>query len=90
MLALIARDRGCVDPRCTRGPSWTQAHHLPEWDADDGPTDLVNLALLGWEHHTRLHRRREHLHPPVRPGAPWTIKPYPPTLELLRRAFAPS
>lgn len=69
-LAIIARDRTCRDPRgCSRGPRWCQLHHLAEWDADHGPTDLDNLALLCWEHHADLHRRRRHLAPdPTRPG----------------------
>lgn len=62
-LALVLRDRTCRYPGCSRGPTWCQAHHLLEWDADCGPTDLDNLALLCWEHHTALHRRHEHLTP---------------------------
>jgi hypothetical protein len=45
-LGLVARDGGCVTPRCGRDASWTQAHHLLEWTADAGQTDLDELALL--------------------------------------------
>lgn len=60
-LAIVLRDRTCRSPGCDRDPYWCQAHHLREWDADGGGTDLDNLVLLCWEHHTRLHQRREHL-----------------------------
>ncbi len=88
VLALIARDRGCVHPRCARPPSWTQAHHLVEWSAG-GRTDVTMMALLCTEHHTMLHRTRQHLHPPARPGAPWTMTSTPPTRSELTRALGP-
>lgn len=62
-LALLLRDRTCRYPGCDRGPRWCQAHHLAEWDADGGRTDLDNLILLCWEHHRSLHRRALHLTP---------------------------
>lgn len=62
--ALVARDHHCVVGHCTRGPDWSEAHHLREWVADYGLTDLNNLALVCWEHHTWLHRMGYHLHPP--------------------------
>src|SRR5256885_1129761 len=43
--ALIARDKGCAFPGCTRSPRWTDAHHVIHWK-DGGPTDLHNLVLL--------------------------------------------
>ncbi|WP_051944486.1 HNH endonuclease signature motif containing protein [Streptacidiphilus rugosus] len=52
--AVIARDRHCVWPGCTRPPTWCEAHHLTHW-ADGGHTSLNNLALLCGEHHTDLH-----------------------------------
>ncbi|MEZ0066545.1 hypothetical protein ABIA32_002557 [Streptacidiphilus sp. MAP12-20] len=53
--AVIARDRHCVWPGCTRPPTWCEAHHLTHW-ADGGHTSLDNLALLCGEHHTDLHQ----------------------------------
>ncbi|MEZ0069154.1 hypothetical protein ABIA32_005197 [Streptacidiphilus sp. MAP12-20] len=53
--AVIARDRHCVWPGCTRPPTWCEAHHLTHW-ADGGTTSLDNLALLCGEHHTDLHQ----------------------------------
>ncbi|NEE00606.1 HNH endonuclease signature motif containing protein [Phytoactinopolyspora halotolerans] len=52
--ALIARDRGCAFPGCTRPPAWTQAHHIDHW-ADGGPTDLENLVLVCTHHHRVIH-----------------------------------
>ena len=43
-LALIARDRHCTFPGCTRPPVMCHAHHLTHW-ADGGTTSLTNLAL---------------------------------------------
>ena len=54
---LRLRDRCCTFPGCDRPPSWCQVHHLLEWDADQGPTDVSNLALLCTRHHTEVHAR---------------------------------
>ena len=40
--ALAARDGGCRWRGCDRPPSWTEAHHVDEWDRDRGPTDVAN------------------------------------------------
>ncbi len=52
--ALIARDRGCAFPGCTRPASWGIAHHILHW-ADGGETNLDNLVLLCTWHHTVVH-----------------------------------
>ena len=52
--ALVARDRGCAFPGCTRPPEWCIAHHLVHW-TDGGPTDLDNLVLLCGAHHRVIH-----------------------------------
>jgi hypothetical protein len=52
--ALVARDRGCAFPACTRPPEWCHAHHIKHW-ADGGPTDLENLVLLCGYHHRIVH-----------------------------------
>jgi hypothetical protein len=54
--ALVARDRHCAFPNCHRPASWCQAHHVDEWEHDDGPTDIDNLCLLCTKHHTLLHQ----------------------------------
>ena len=85
--ALIARDQGCVWPGCDRAPIHCDGHHIEHW-LDDGPTSLVNLALLCHSHHHRLHKYNLMLHPPKGPAPPgegWTVTPAPP-----RRARTPA
>jgi Domain of unknown function (DUF222)/HNH endonuclease len=53
--ALVARDKHCAFPGCTMKPIWCEAHHVEEYDRDDGPTDIDNMALLCSRHHTRVH-----------------------------------
>ena len=77
--ALIARDQGCVWPGCDRAPMHCDGHHIEHW-LDDGPTSLVNLALLCHSHHHRLHKYNLMLHPPKGPAPPgegWTVTPAP-------------
>ncbi|MGH8839680.1 MAG: DUF222 domain-containing protein [Jiangellaceae bacterium] len=52
--ALVARDRGCAFPGCTRPVEWCIAHHIVHW-ADGGTTDLDNLVLLCGYHHRVIH-----------------------------------
>jgi hypothetical protein len=52
--ALLARDKGCVWPRCDRAATWTAAHHVVHW-ANGGATDLSNLVLLCRRHHWMVH-----------------------------------
>src|SRR5919204_4974945 len=52
--ALVARDRGCANPGCTRPSAWCQAHHIRFW-GDGGDTKLDNLVLLCGEHHRVVH-----------------------------------
>jgi hypothetical protein len=53
--ALVARDRGCRFPGCHRPPHWTEAHHLREFTAHGGNTNLDELALHCTTHHHPLH-----------------------------------
>ena len=53
--ALIARDRHCAFPGCTTKPIWCVAHHVAEYDRDNGPTDIDNMALLCGGHHKIIH-----------------------------------
>uniref|UniRef100_UPI003F539207 HNH endonuclease signature motif containing protein n=1 Tax=Nocardioides sp. BYT-33-1 TaxID=3416952 RepID=UPI003F539207 len=59
--ALIARDRHCAFPGCTRMPLACDAHHITHW-ADGGPTALSNLVMLCRHHHTLIHQ------------TPWIVK----------------
>ena len=52
--ALVARDRHCTHPGCTRPPAYCDAHHIIHWSRG-GATSLANLKLLCWEHHRKQH-----------------------------------
>jgi hypothetical protein len=54
--ALAKRDGGCIFPGCDAPTGWCDAHHVIWW-ANDGPTDIFNLALLCRYHHGVTHRR---------------------------------
>jgi hypothetical protein len=58
-LAVIVRDRHCQYPGCDASYLRSAVHHLREWDADHGSTDLDNLVLLCAQHHQHLHRSGE-------------------------------
>jgi hypothetical protein len=73
-VALAARDGGCVFPGCDRPASWTEAHHADEWDADQGPTDLINGVLLCRFHHMLIHDQGWHIE---RRGSTFFAKPPP-------------
>ncbi|WP_415973067.1 DUF222 domain-containing protein [Rhodococcus sp. 077-4] len=49
-IVLIARDRGCSFPSCTRPATWSQAHHMTEW-IDGGYTDIDSLTFGCDMHH---------------------------------------
>jgi hypothetical protein len=55
--ALAARDCGCMWPDCDRPPSWTEAHHINEWSAHGGRTDVRDGILLCKRDHLRLHNQ---------------------------------
>ena len=52
--ALVVRDQGCRWPGCDRPASWTDAHHVWEWE-HGGPTAIDNLVLLCRRHHRKAH-----------------------------------
>jgi len=53
--ALAAIWGGCAVGGCDRPPSWTEAHHLDEWERDRGATDVENGILLCRHHHLLVH-----------------------------------
>ncbi|KRE31230.1 HNH endonuclease signature motif containing protein [Agromyces sp. Soil535] len=52
---LAVRDGGCMDPDCTRPPSWTEAHHIDHWQRDEGQTNIADGILLCRRDHLRYH-----------------------------------
>lgn len=56
-IGLAARDGGCIWPGCDRPPSWCEAHHIDEWRAHGGRTDLADGVLLCRFHHLYVHDR---------------------------------
>ena len=52
--AVIARDRHCVAPGCTRSAKWSDVHHIVAW-VEGGETEIDNLCLLCRYHHTKVH-----------------------------------
>lgn len=54
-IGLAVRDGGCRWPGCDRPPSWCEAHHIDEWKAHDGRTDIADGILLCRFHHLYVH-----------------------------------
>jgi len=54
-IGLAARDGGCIWPGCDRPPSWCEAHHIDEWKAHGGRTDIADGVLLCRFHHLMVH-----------------------------------
>jgi uncharacterized protein DUF222/HNH endonuclease len=52
--AVAARDKGCAHPGCGRPPSWSEVHHIREWELG-GDTKLSNLVMLCRQHHRQIH-----------------------------------
>jgi len=52
--AVAARDQGCAHPGCDRPPSWSEVHHIHEWE-HGGETTLSNLVMLCKIHHRQMH-----------------------------------
>jgi Domain of unknown function (DUF222) len=65
---------GCAVDGCDADVSWTEAHHINEWDADHGNTNIADGILLCKHHHLLFHnngweiRRNNH-------GEYWLIPP---------------
>ena len=88
-IALAVRDGGCMWRGCDRPASYCEAHHIDEWAADRGRTDVDRGILLCRYHHMTLHnggwrisRDRDEeflLHPPGGES------PLPLTMRLARR-----
>ena len=57
-VTLAARDGACMWGDCDCPPSWTEAHHIDEWDRDDGETNVADGVLLCRYHHMLLHNNK--------------------------------
>lgn len=82
-IALAVRDGGCRWNGCDRPASFCEAHHIDEWAADEGRTDIDRGILLCRFHHLQLHHRgwritRDGLGP-FRLHPPRTLTSTPPT-----------
>lgn len=60
-IALAVRDGGCVWPGCSMPASYCEAHHIDEWKAHGGRTDIGRGVLLCRFHHMNLHHRRHRI-----------------------------
>ncbi|HCB34955.1 MAG TPA: hypothetical protein DEP69_07425, partial [Acidimicrobiaceae bacterium] len=70
-LAAKLRDRGCV--KCGATTDQVDIHHVAEYHADHGPTDIDNLACLCRRCHQDLHKTRHRL--ALRPDGTWATQP---------------
>jgi hypothetical protein len=59
-VAIAARDGGCMHPGCDRPPSWTEAHHIHEYE-HGGRTDTDDGIALCTHHHLWLHNTSGHI-----------------------------
>ena len=57
-IGLALRDGGCCWDGCDRPASYCEAHHIDEWAADGGRTDIDRGILLCRFHHMNLHHHR--------------------------------
>ncbi len=81
--ALAAIWGGCAASGCDRPPSWTEAHHIDEWERDRGATDISNGILLCRHHHLLVHNNGWKVR---RRGSDYLLEP-PPSDRLNRHAL---
>lgn len=77
-IALAVKWGGCAAPGCSAPTSWTEAHHIDEWQADHGNTNIADGILLCKHHHLLFHNNGWHIHRDAH-GAYW-LSP-PPTVD---------
>ena len=74
-IVLHALERGCTRPGCTAPAYWCQVHHVDDWVADNGETNITDLTLAcgpdnrlvedgGWSTRKRKDGRTEWIPPP--------------------------
>jgi hypothetical protein len=59
--ALAVKWGGCTAPGCDAPVSWTEAHHLHEWAAEHGKTNIADGILLCRHHHLLFHNNGWHI-----------------------------
>ena len=69
-IAIAARDGGCLIDGCDRPPSWTEAHHIDEWDEHHGQTNVDDGVALCAHHHRWVHHIGARI---VRSGAEYRL-----------------
>jgi hypothetical protein len=72
--ALAVKWGGCAIEGCDAEVSWTEAHHVDEWAAKNGQTNVANGILLCKHHHLLLHNNGWHITRNDR-GEYWLIPP---------------
>jgi hypothetical protein len=70
-IAMAARDGGCLIDGCDRPPSWCEAHHIDEWTAHRGRSDVEVGVLLCRHHHMWVHDTDARV---VRSGADYVLR----------------
>jgi 5-methylcytosine-specific restriction protein A len=70
--AVAARDQGCAHPGCDRTPSWSEVHHIREWE-NGGETKINNLVMLCKVHHRQIHSSEWAVR--IRDGLPEFVPP---------------
>ncbi|GAC02760.1 hypothetical protein GONAM_60_00450 [Gordonia namibiensis NBRC 108229] len=58
-IAAVGRDGGCTCPRCTRSSFDSELHHVIEWAAENGPTDIDNLTTTCGAHNRAVGARED-------------------------------
>ena len=79
-IAIAARDGGCLIDGCDRPPSWTEAHHIDQWDEHHGETNVDDGVALCRHHHMWVHDVGARI---MRVGAEYMLhRPGEPPIEL--------